>query len=81
MPGNTLSLARHYYEIRREVLAVAGTQVTPWFQLTRDERDVAVAEAAIILEAVRRANEEHAVLLDAVTSRPPAAAAPRMAQV
>ncbi|MCZ1014421.1 hypothetical protein [Streptomyces noursei] len=69
MPG-LLPLARHYYETRREVLAAAGAQTTPWYRLTADELGVAVAEARIILEAVRRANEEHAVLLDGISGHP-----------
>ena len=65
-----LPLARHYYETRREVLAAAGVQTTPWYQLTADELGVAVAEARIILEAVGRANEEHAVLLGCISGHP-----------
>ncbi|MGC5042445.1 hypothetical protein ACLQ16_03910 [Streptomyces albidoflavus] len=68
MPG-TLPLARHYYETRREVLAAAGTHITPWYRLTPDERSVAVAEAAIILEAVRRVNDERTALLGLVVDR------------
>lgn len=78
MPGS-LPLARHYYETRREVLAACGTQITPWYQLTADERGVAVAEAAIIVEAVRRANEEQTMLLD--LGRVPAVDASRVVQV
>ncbi|WP_031102385.1 hypothetical protein [Streptomyces sp. NRRL S-146] len=69
MPG-LLPLARHYYETRREVLAAAGVQTTPWYRLAADELGVAVAEAQIILEAVRRANEEHAVLLGGISGHP-----------
>ncbi|MFP3991037.1 hypothetical protein U9R90_26925 [Streptomyces sp. E11-3] len=69
MPG-LLPLARHYYETRREVLAASGAQTTPWYRLTADELAVAVTEARIILEAVRRANQEHAVLLDGISDRP-----------
>lgn len=67
MPG-LLPLARHYYETRRELLVAAGTESTPWYRLSADELAVAVAEARIILEAVRRANDEHHVLLGAATS-------------
>ncbi|NEW75448.1 MULTISPECIES: hypothetical protein [Streptomyces] len=74
-----LPLARHYYEIRREVLAACGTQITPWYRLTADERAVAVTEAEIVLEAVRRANEEHAALLD-VAAHKPAVDTPGMVQ-
>ncbi|MEV8388875.1 MULTISPECIES: hypothetical protein [unclassified Streptomyces] len=70
MPGS-LPLARHYYETRREVLATFGTQMTPWYRLTAEERDVAVAEAAISVEAVRRANEERASLQAAFTGSAP----------
>lgn len=80
MPSH-LSLARHYYEARREVLAAAGTQATPWYRLNADERVVAVAEAAIIQEAIRRASEESAMLLDGITARLAPADAPRAAQV
>ncbi|MFE2157060.1 hypothetical protein ACFW9M_04515 [Streptomyces lydicus] len=66
---NSLSLARHYYEARREVLTAAGMQITPWYRLTQDERAVTVTEAAIIQEALRRAIEERATLLDGVTAR------------
>ncbi|MDI3409276.1 hypothetical protein [Streptomyces cavernicola] len=62
MPG-LLPLARHYYETRREVLAAAGAQTTPWYRLNPDELGVAVAETQIIIEALRRANKEQAVLL------------------
>lgn len=80
MPSS-LSLARHYYEARREVLAAAGTRITPWYRLNADERAVAVAEAAIIQEAIRRANEEHATLLDGITARLAPADTPRVVQV
>ncbi|MFG2864674.1 hypothetical protein [Streptomyces sioyaensis] len=80
MPG-TMPLARHYYETRREVLAAAGTQVTPWYRLTSDERAVAVAEAAIILEAVRRANDERTALLDPVNEQLAPVDRPRVVQV
>ncbi|RLU86214.1 hypothetical protein CTZ27_24870 [Streptomyces griseocarneus] len=63
-------LARHYHETRREFLAACGTQITPWYRLTSDERSVSVAEAAIILEAVRRASEEHDALQPTITSHP-----------
>ncbi|MFK0294308.1 hypothetical protein ACIQU6_28080 [Streptomyces sp. NPDC090442] len=61
-----LPLARHYYETRREILASCGATATPWFRLTPDERAVAVAEAEIILEALRRAHREQ----DIVEGRP-----------
>ncbi|MEU8911748.1 hypothetical protein [Streptomyces nigrescens] len=80
MPSH-LSLARHYYEARREVLSAAGTQATPWYRLNADERAVAVAEAAIIQEAIRRASEESAMLLDGITARLAPADALRAAQV
>ncbi|MGG2460166.1 hypothetical protein ACO0M4_10150 [Streptomyces sp. RGM 3693] len=67
MPG-LLPLARHYYETRREFLTAADARTTLWYRLTADELAVAVAEARIILEAVRRAVQEHAVLLDGVSS-------------
>ncbi|MEU1310992.1 hypothetical protein ABZ419_19180 [Streptomyces cinnamoneus] len=70
---DTVPLARHYYETRREVLAAGGAQLTPWYQLAPEERAVAVTEAVIIQEAVRRANEEHAVLMAVLTGRLPAA--------
>ncbi|MBT2396273.1 hypothetical protein [Streptomyces sp. ISL-100] len=69
MPG-LLPLARHYYETRREALAAAGAETTPWYRLKADELGVAVAEARIILEAVRRANDEHAVLLGGIADSP-----------
>ncbi|WP_370418967.1 hypothetical protein AB8O64_10955 [Streptomyces sp. QH1-20] len=75
-----IPLARHYHETRREFLATCGTQITPWYRLTSDERSVAVAEATIILEAVRRANEEHAALLPVITDQP-AADPPPVVQV
>lgn len=68
MPG-TLPFARHYYETRREVLAAVGTHITPWHRFAPDERAVAVAEAAIVLEAVRRANEERTALLGLAVDR------------
>lgn len=55
-------LARHYYEVRREVLAAAGITVTPWYQLTADDRAVAEAEANIVAVAVQRAIEEQQAL-------------------
>ncbi|MFI1201665.1 hypothetical protein ACH4VR_19800 [Streptomyces sp. NPDC020883] len=76
MPSS-LPLARHYYETRREILAACGTAVTPWYRLTPEERSVAVAEAEIILEAVRRAHREQ----DIVTGRLFDVGAPREAQV
>ncbi|WJV44540.1 hypothetical protein [Streptomyces flavofungini] len=80
MPS-TLPLARHYYEARREVLAAAGTQATPWYRITPDERAVAVAEAAIILEAVRRANDKPALLLDLVADEFATGDQPHVVQV
>ncbi|MFI6686644.1 hypothetical protein [Streptomyces sp. NPDC050485] len=74
---NPLSLARHYYEARREVLAAAGAQATPWYRLNADERAVAIAESTIIQEAIRRANEEHTALLDAIAARLTPADAPQ----
>lgn len=67
MPG-LLPLARHYYETRRELLTAASTPATPWYRLSADELGVAVAEARIILEAVRRANDEQHVLMGAIAS-------------
>ncbi|MEW1700758.1 hypothetical protein ACIQCR_16910 [Streptomyces sp. NPDC093249] len=64
-----LSLARHYYETRREVLTAAGERTTPWFRLTGAERRVAVAEASLIAEALRRAVAEQQ-LLDVARSLP-----------
>lgn len=55
LPG----LTRHFYEARREVLALAGITATPWYQLTGDERKVAEAEADIVREALRRVAAEH----------------------
>ncbi len=66
---HTLPLAQHYYGARREVLAAAGTQATPWYRLSRDDRAAALAEAAIIQEAVYRASAEHAALLAAIKAR------------
>lgn len=80
MPSS-MSLARHYYETRREVLAAGGTEVAPWYRLTADERAVAVAEAAIIREAIRRVHEEHAVLLEGIAARLAAASRPVVVQV
>ncbi|MFG2141890.1 hypothetical protein [Streptomyces sp. NPDC048650] len=80
MPS-ALSLARHYYEARREVLAAGGHEATPWYRLSADERAVAIAEAAIIVEAVRRANEEHQALLCALDNRFPAIDAPGVVEV
>lgn len=80
MPG-LLPLARHYYETRREVLAAAGAEPTPWYRLTADELGVAVAEAQIIIEAVSRANEEQSVLLDAISGHPLAPAGSPPSQV
>ncbi|WP_030780787.1 hypothetical protein [Streptomyces sp. NRRL S-920] len=77
----TLPLARHYYETRREVLAAGGEHVTPWYRLTPDERAVAVTEAVIILEAVRRANAEHAALLGVALDDADSTAGPDVAQV
>ncbi|MFI1012612.1 hypothetical protein [Streptomyces sp. NPDC020965] len=62
MPG-LLPLARHYYEARREVLLAGGRQATPWYLLSSDEHAVAIAEAKIVVEAIRRVDEERAVLL------------------
>ncbi|MFZ3557160.1 hypothetical protein [Streptomyces sp. BH055] len=61
-----LPLARNYYETRRKVLEAGGTPTTPWYQLGENERAVAVAEAVIILEAIRLATEEEQALQDAV---------------
>ncbi|MFJ9416676.1 hypothetical protein ACIRPT_21140 [Streptomyces sp. NPDC101227] len=80
MPG-TLPLARHYYETRREVLAAAGTHIAPWYRLTPDERSVAVAEAAIILEAIRRTNDERNTLLGLVVDPVEPLDEPSMVQV
>ncbi|MEU9699513.1 hypothetical protein [Streptomyces sp. NPDC047981] len=57
-----LTLARHYYEARREVLGAAGLRTKPWFRLTDDERAVAVAEASLITEALHRAEKERQLL-------------------
>ncbi|WP_435060238.1 hypothetical protein [Streptomyces sp. bgisy060] len=57
-----LALARHYFETRREVLAAAGHRTKPWFRLTADERSVAVAEASLIREALRRAEAEQRMI-------------------
>ncbi|MGI5337718.1 hypothetical protein ACQEVS_10115 [Streptomyces sp. CA-181903] len=70
---DTVPLARHYYETRREVLAAGGAQLTPWYRLAPEERAVAVTEAVIIQEAVRRATEEHAVLVTVLGNRLPTA--------
>lgn len=80
MPS-TLSLARHYYETRREVLAAGGHETTPWYRLSADERAVAITESTIIVEAVRRANEEHAALRSALGSRLHAVDEPRVVEV
>ncbi|MGW3628016.1 hypothetical protein [Streptomyces sp. NPDC000880] len=56
------ALARHYYEVRREFLARAGVAVTPWYRLTPAERAVTESEVTIFREAIRRADEEQAVL-------------------
>lgn len=68
MPFAPHALARHYYEARREVLALAGIAATPWYQLTANERAVADAEAQIVREAFRRAAEEQQAI-DALSHR------------
>ncbi|MFJ9434880.1 hypothetical protein ACIRQY_35305 [Streptomyces sp. NPDC101490] len=50
------SLARHYYETRRELRTAAGERTTPWFRLADAERSVAVAET------LRRAAAEQQLL-------------------
>ncbi|MGW1275542.1 hypothetical protein ACWD4V_01105 [Streptomyces tsukubensis] len=67
--SESLPLARHFYEVRREVLAACGTRITPWYRLSQDERAAAVAEGVMMLEALRRAREEHDFLTAAVTDR------------
>ncbi|MFJ2745239.1 hypothetical protein ACIO3O_36905 [Streptomyces sp. NPDC087440] len=73
-------LARHYYETRRLVLEEAGTEVTPWYRLSEEERNVARVEAQIIQEAWRRALEEQdahtTMMLRKVVDIPPAAELP-----
>ncbi|MEU8540852.1 hypothetical protein AB0C52_12845 [Streptomyces sp. NPDC048717] len=61
-----MALARHYYETRRELLLEAGMRVPGWFRLTPDERAVAVAEASLIREAVRRTEKEEKAFQQAV---------------
>ncbi|MFD3514861.1 hypothetical protein [Streptomyces sp. NPDC058657] len=73
-----VALARHFYETRREILVEGGTEATPWYRLTEDSRAIAVAEAHIVLEAVRRANDEQKALLTVAAlrlheSKPPSA--------
>ncbi|MGW7521848.1 hypothetical protein ACWGJ2_40410 [Streptomyces sp. NPDC054796] len=80
MPG-VMALARHFYETRREVLAAGGAERTPWCRLSEDERAVAVAEAHIVLEAVRRADEEQVALQILIAAQPPTDASPRRAGV
>lgn len=63
------NLARHFHEARRELLALAGIQVAPWYRLTSDERQVAETEAEILREALRRATAEQRAV-DTLLSRP-----------
>ncbi|WP_141753951.1 hypothetical protein [Streptomyces subrutilus] len=74
MPFAPQALARHYYEARREVLALAGITATPWYQLSADERAIADAEGQIVQEAFRRAAEEQQAI-DALPHRSATAAA------
>ncbi|MYW67187.1 hypothetical protein GTY65_24415 [Streptomyces sp. SID8379] len=59
-------LARHYYELRRQVLEAGGVTLTPWYQLSENERAVAVTEGVIILEALERATTEQTLMTDAI---------------
>ncbi|AKN68720.1 hypothetical protein QR97_01895 [Streptomyces sp. PBH53] len=59
---SAISLARHLHETRRELLAHCGTPCAAWYRLSEQERAVAVVEARLVLEALRRADDEQATL-------------------
>ncbi|MFB6629973.1 hypothetical protein ACFCWY_08765 [Streptomyces sp. NPDC056362] len=58
------NLTRNYYEVRGEDLAQKGVTVTPWYRLTEWERQAVNTEVDGFRRAVRRAEEEQALVAE-----------------
>lgn len=68
------NLTRNYYEVRREDVEQQGGTVTPWYRLNEWERQAVNTEVDGFRRAVRRAEEEQALVAEREASVAAAAA-------
>ncbi|MEU6462228.1 hypothetical protein [Streptomyces sp. NPDC046976] len=77
MPVRTMlppNLTRHYYETRRLIADNEGTETTPWFRLTAEQRASVERDVEVFRAAIKRAEEEQDLV--AKFNSPPAAVVP-----